>query len=314
MKHVIEKLLIAVFVVALLNVEVVSAAGVGYFTTYSCINSNISNGTYSAQQGMCIDRANSDAYFIRRNNNTGEGQLVVCNFKKNNQPVYVVKSQAGEVASKIFGHGNDIAIVPTSDAARINLYVVTNTEGPYKNKILKLTVSRTNNDRAKYKYNISGIYNVGQTAYGITYSPGYQKFIIKVSKTKFFIGTFGVNNTFNKSGEFSINLNSVVMNGKNVNCSDYTGQGITFYKGILYVPMLNSANVKKSVILCYKLNANLANFPILNNKQDRSFQITGGNKFEIEDVDLCGGILYFNTNCDGRSDLLGKINGYVAAD
>lgn len=50
------------------------------------------------------------------------------------------------------------------------------------------------------------------------------------------------------------------------------------------------------------------------NKQDLSFGITGNNEFEIEDVGLCGGILYFNTNCDGRSDLLGKINGYVAAE
>lgn len=92
------------------------------------------------------------------------------------------------------------------------------------------------------------------------------------------------------------------------------------YIRVNYIPLWNGNKINQSVVLVYKLNINQTIFSTsLTPMSNLSFRITSSkySKFEIEDVGLCDGILYFNTNSiyqDKNSDLLGSFKNYVAED
>lgn len=311
MKKIIKKFFATCMVVSMMTVETLMAASTGYFNTYTTINSGISNSTYSAQQGMCIDRFNGDAYYIRRDS-SGSAQLVTCKYRSKSTPI-VIKSTSGASSSTIFGHGNDLSVVAEKSAAKINIYVATMNEGSCANTVLRLEVDRNNHTYRKVAtYKV----NDGAAVSAITYSVGNKKFILR-SGGKYRIGTFS-GDKFVEQASFDIDTANAIINGSKVNCSNYTRQGICFYKGVFYVPLWNAeAKKNQSVILCYKLDVNKASYPEkLTTMSNLSFRITSSkySQFEIESVGLCDGILYFNTNCNSNQDLLGKFNDYVAAD
>lgn len=312
MKYIKKKIIVACMMISVMTAESLSAAATQYYNTYSVVNSDIANSTYSSQQGMCIDRFNGEAYFIRKSD-SGRAQLVTCSYKKSVTPT-VLKGSSGETSSKIFGHGNDIEVIAESGDTQVALYIATMDEGSCANKVIKLEV-----DRKKHTYKKVGEYTLNGDASvsGITYSVGNKKFILK-SQGKFHIGNFS-GDEFVTEATFKIDCSAAKIDGKTEDCSKYTGQGICFYKGILYTPLWNEKGGKKnqSVVLCYDLDVNKKSYPdSLEPMSNLSFRITSSkySTFEIEDVGLASGVMYFNTNCNSNNDLLGSFKNYVAAD
>lgn len=330
MKNRFTTLLIAfAMLFCIVTTDTLSAASTGYFNTYSNMNTKVASSSFTTMQGMEIDRYNDEAYFIRINKSTGYGQLVQASYKSNTTPQVVkYKTTSGASSATYFGHGNDIAIVAEKGATNISLYVATMDEGTYANKIVKLNVNRVN-----CTYTVAATYSLtyngsALSISGITYSAGNDKFIVK-SGNKFFIGSFS-GSTFVYEATFSLDYANVTINGSTVDCSDFTKQGICYYKGILYVPMMNDTKKSQSVVACYKFS-----IPSLISKasgttafstkvtamSNLSFRITSSeysNLFEIECVAFDDGVMYFNTNrsksSDTNADGIHCFKEYVAAD
>lgn len=317
LKRTISILIITVLLYGIVTNNI--SAQFGYYNTYTEFKSMVTNDSFTASEGMCLDRDNDVIYEAKLDGKTSKARLYSINM--NTKDVKILTNSDDNSESYDLGHANDLAV--THENNKTYIYVATMNEGKtYPNKIVKLEV---NGDKFHpvNSYTVNDTNNKPMSISGITYSVETGKFIIK-SGGKFFIGNFKGEN-FESEASFTLSLSDVKINGIKTDVSNYIGQGISYYEGNLYVPLSKRKNDNSNDVSNVSI---IAVFPLIINKDGEtklaynklkasdniSFRITSSkySTFEIEAVDFDKGTLYFNTNCsDGaQADMIATFNRY----
>lgn len=304
----------------------------GYFNTYTVYEPMNSSSYNTSMQGMAVDRYNNNIFTAKLNatNETTQLFLTKLSSTESNRTTKLLKNSTTGSTSSDLGHANDLAVVAKAGDTIANVYVAPMEDGTkYANKIIRLAVNTSTGTYNVAKSYVLKYAGENLSISGITYSVGYDKFIVKSGK-RFFIGKFDDNNgEFVYEATFKLNHTKAVVNGSTLDTTDYIQQGISYYEGNLYVPMAkpdvngNATNV--SIVTTYPLNVsetineqkNTTADPfskVLYTNDNLSFRVTSGaySLFEIEAVDFDNGTMFFNTNrSDGsQQDMIATFNDY----
>lgn len=271
-----------------------SFAATGYYNTYTD-KANINKSGYSACQGIAV--GSTYVYTAKINSSESRAVLYQTNMNTGNTKLLTNGDTSKEYATYL-GHANDMTVCSLNNKS--HLFIAA------KNGLVKLKI-----DGGKYKKvgqftlkydgkakSVSGVNIISKTSTQIT-------FLCKSGKT-FYIGSIKLNansGNIQLTKKFTIDVENALVNGKKVSMlNSYTGQGIGYSKGNLYVPLWGgSSTVKKpnvSVVLVYR-NVNTSTTGTIKADPKTSFRITSSaysKKFEIEGCGIGKGKLWFNTN------------------
>lgn len=327
-----KKILSAALVATLSLSAIPVSAQSGYFNTYTVYEPMNSSSYNTSMQGMTIDRYNNNIFTAKLNdaNDTTQLFLTKLSSTESNRTTKLLKNASTGSTSSDLGHANDLAVVAESGATTVDVYVAPMADGvKYANKIVKLAVNTSTGTYTVAKSYTLSYEGQNLSIGGITYSVGYDKFIVKSGK-RFFIGNFD-NDTgkFVYEATFKLNHTKAIVNGSTLDTTDYIQQGISYYEGNLYVPMakpdINGDASNASVVTTYPLNIaetiseqkNTTADPfskVLYTNNNLSFRVTSSayNLFEIEGVDFDNGTMFFNTNrSDGtQQDMIATFDDY----
>lgn len=255
---------------------------------------------FTGAEGMCLDRDTNIIYVAKTNGS----KTRLYSIKSGNSSELAPMTCNG-VKSYDLGHANDLTVA--TENGETYIYVAPaptkNIETKYENKIVKLKVKGNT-------FVVDHVYDSSINASGITYSVGTGKFIIK-SGDDFYIGKFN-DKEFIAEKTFTLNY-KVQIGNTQTDVSDYLKQGMTYYKGNLYVPFtkedVNKNPLNVSVVAVYPLDLNnVKNGEQLNSSDKLAYRINSKtyNKFEIEAVAFYNGVAYFDANRDGsEKDIIG---------
>lgn len=328
-----NKKIVSMALVATLSLSALPVfAQSGYFNTYTVYEPMNSTSYNTSMQGMTVDRYNNNIFTAKLNatNETTQLFLTKLSSTESNRTTKLLKNSTTGATSSDLGHANDLAVVAKAGDTVADVYVAPMEDGiKYANKIIKLTVNTSTGTYNVAKSYVLSYGGENLSISGITYSVGYDKFIVKSGK-RFFIGNFNEDTgKFDYEATFKLNHTRAVVNGSTLDTTDYIQQGISYYEGNLYVPMakpdVNGNASNASVVTTYPLNIaetiseqkNTTADPfskVLYTNDNLSFRITSSaySLFEIEGVDFDNGTMFFNTNrSDGtQQDMIATFNDY----
>lgn len=296
----------------LLNPGVANAA---YYNTYTTVAILPNAHDCYATQGFAV--GSTYTYSIKVNSN--DTRAVIYRTRMSDGTTTLMKNgDNGTTYATYLGHANDIAL--HSHNGEYYMFVVTMKQGStslIKLKYVGTTYYRVGNYTIKYNGSnkaMSGVVITSKDANNI-------HFLFK-SGTNFYKGSLPItatSGTINVTDAFKLNIKDAKVNGKTVpNISEFSTQGIGYYKNTLYFPLTHK-NV--SIVLVYR-NISSASGTI-HADPNLSFRITSSaypDLFEIEGVGIANGDkLWFNTNRrkapgDTASDSVSYFNGYSASN
>lgn len=289
-------ILVSCFIFVLGNFAFTFAAS--HYTTYAT-PANINKSGYVACQGFAVGstyaysaKINSDetrAVLYRTNMNTGATEQLMNGDNSTEYATYM-------------GHANDMTVCSLNS----------------KSHLFATTMKEASNNLVKIKIDGNKFYKVGQFTfkYGgknikihsvniLTKTSSTITFLCRNGKT-FYTGSISLNansGTITLTKKFTINVADALVKGQKVDkLASFTGQGIGYSKGNLYVPLWGgNSTVNKphvSVVLRYK-NVSASTTGTIKADPNTSFRVTSNvyPKFEIEGCGIgINGTLWFNTN------------------
>lgn len=273
-----------------------SFAATGYYNTYAD-KANISKSGFTACQGLAV--GSTYAYSAKTNSSATQAILYRTNMNTG-ATKQLTNGDNSKSYATYMGHANDMTVC--SLGGKSHLFITTMKSAT--NNLIKVKID---GDKFKkvgqftFKYNgnnqsISGINIISKTSTQIT-------FLCKSGKT-YYTGTIGLNansGNIQLTKKFTINVADALVNGKKVaNLASFTGQGIGYSNGNLYVPLWGGGVSKPnvSIVLVYR-NVTASTTGVINADPKTSFRITSSayaKKFEIESCGINKGKLWFNTN------------------
>ncbi len=269
-----------------------------HYTTYST-PANINKSGYVSCQGFAV--GSTYAYSAKLNNNESRAVLFRTNMNTGDTKQLRNGDNSTEYATYL-GHANDMTVCSLN--GKSHLFVTTMKEAA--NNLVKVKIDGDKFKKAgqfTFKYSnknikIHSVNIISKTSSKIT-------FLCRNGKT-FYTGAINLNansGNINLTKKFTINVADALVKGQKIpNLASFTGQGIGYSKGNLYVPLwggnstINKPHV--SVVLLYK-NVTAETTGTIKADPNTSFRVTSNvyPKFEIEGCGIgINGTLWFNTN------------------
>ncbi len=310
-------LFIASTLLALVALMIPVSASAAYYGGYNDV-AHIPNAEgCSATQGFAV--GSSFCYSVKINDD--DTKAIIQRVDMSSGAVALMTNGAnGTKYCNYLGHANDMEVtaingvgtlfVATMKTGSLSFVKVQYTGTTYT-KVGSYTLRHNGVDRA-----MSGVKMLGKTASTIN-------FLFK-SGAGFFTGSIGLTSNsgvINLTRVFTIDYKYPVVNGQQLNLSDYVFQGFGYRNDRIYVPLTKGND---SVVLTYDNIANHIADGVDNTiGQDTSltFRVLSGvyaNLFEIESLGINpnNGYLYFNVNRrktsgDSNSDAVCRFKNYV---
>lgn len=266
----------------------------GYYNTYDTITVIPNKSDCIIMQGFAVgskwlycvktNREDTKAFISKTNKNTGE-------------TIYLKNTSNNSYYMNYLGHANDMCVATVDGYS--NLYVATmkkNSHGLVRLKVDGSKITKMGNFTLKYNgkvVSMSGVSIMSKTSTKLN-------FLFKSGKT-LYTGSLSMSaksGVINLTKAFTLDTSSVKIDGKTVNVSSYTPQGLGYYDGDIYVPLWNSAKPGQSVIVVYP-NITKATGTV-KSSSTLSFRITSGTYSKQHEIESCGisssdGKMYFNT-------------------
>lgn len=236
---------------------------------------NTNNGTYTTQQGMCMDT--SDNFYIAKQNSSKAVKIYKTSLNGSLTGIFQDNS--------ILGHANDMTYCSKDNC----IYIATGggNENPTSDII------SIKNSNGSYKKQKSYSYNKFDDVSGIAYDETLDVFYLKKGK-KVNICKL-INGSFQTRASISLDYGAH---------EDYTGQGISAYDGKIFVPLWDKNGQNNSVVRRYRVTKHAETvYSISYLSATRYDNDTSSNKmFEVEGMDFStSGKKYFATNGETNS-------------
>ncbi|MCQ2428224.1 MAG: hypothetical protein MJ137_07495 [Clostridia bacterium] len=304
-------ILLSVWMFALLPV---GALGSGYYNDYSTIceikDKTVNSANCCSMQGIAV----GSSYIYTAKTDTDNTTCIIRKTKISDGTTNILKFGTNEYTT-VLGHANDMDVCSINGYS--TLFVATMKTGSYSLAKIKVD-GNTASVQGHYTLTYGGK-NKSISGIAIYSNDKTNKKTTLLCKSgadfyKVTIPWSSNSGTYTLTKAFSVNRNSVKVNGANVNTSESAGfdtQGIAYHGGYVYYP-LTKGNV--SIVAVYKVSGATSS-STLTSISGLSFRITSNaysNLFEIESVGIgSDGKLYFNTN---RRAADSSVSGYANHD
>lgn len=270
-----------------------NAATVGYFNTYSEIDTIKDKNGCTGMQGLAV--GSTYLYSVKIKSDESRATLFKTN-RKTGKTVTLTNAADGKSYFTYLGHANDMDVCRLNGYS--NLFIATMKAG--SNSLVRLKVNGSKASKmGSYTLKYDGK-EVGVSAVAVLSKTSNKVNLLFKSGVNFFTGSVKISaksGTIKLTKAFTINTSKVKIDGTANNLSSWIHQGFAYHKNTIYVPMYNPNKHNQSIIAVYNIK-NASGEVKANSKL--SFRITSSafKTFEIESCGICpeNGKLYFNTN------------------